>query len=228
MKRQRILRKIGSFFSYLVRYWKKNLAIIIIFVVILLATPFPIRALISRSFDERVFSNMGEVPNIKVALVLGAGLEDKDDASDILEDRVLTAVEMYKLGKVDKIIMSGDNRTITHDEPSTMIALAKENGVPEEDLQPDYAGRRTYDSCFRARNIFTLSELVVITQEFHIDRAVYICSSLGITTYGVVADRRDYEGEFYLKIRDTYAFMLAIWDVNVRKPEVVLGDKIEI
>jgi len=223
-----LFRKIGTAFTFFFTSLKKNLLTIFIILLILFLSPFIVRILFSLSYKDRVFDNVESTPEIGVGLVLGAGLDGEDDPSPILEDRVLSAVDLYRAGKIKKIIMSGDNRTLNYDEPSAMIALALENGVPEEDLQPDYAGRRTYDSCFRAREIFSLTKVIVITQKFHLDRAMYICGTLGIETYGFAADRNVYENSFYNYVRDTYAFALAIWDVNFRKPAVVLGDKIEI
>ena len=228
MGKRMIFRQIGSAVSQFFKNLKRNLFFLFIIAIIILLVPFGIRLLFSNSFKGQVFESVDETREVRVALVFGAGLEAKDDPGKILEDRVLSAVDLYKAGKIKKIIMSGDNRTLDYDEPSAMIDLAVQNGVSIEDLQPDYAGRRTYDSCYRARDIFSLTEVIVVTQKFHLDRAMYICSSLGIETYGFVADRQEYENAFYNYVRDTYAFILAVWDVNLRKPPVVLGEKIEI
>ncbi len=221
-------RKFKNFLYSLFKYWKRSLLFILIFLLIILSTPFLLKFLFTQSYSDKIFTDINEVPVVHVGLVFGAGLDEKARPSNILEDRILTAVELYKQGKIEKIIMSGDNRALDYDEPSAMIDFAVENGVTPEDLQPDYAGLRTYDSCVRARDIFSLSEITIITQSFHMSRAMYTCSSLGITTYGVIADKREYEDELSLDVRDTYAFMLAVWDVNIRKPSVVLGDKIDL
>ncbi|MBN1915856.1 YdcF family protein [Candidatus Dojkabacteria bacterium] len=228
MGTKRSIRKIGNVFYSAGNFFRENIIFLLISILLILLSPFAIRVLVASSLSDRVFYEVSDIPSQRVALVLGAGLQDKGKPSPVLEDRVLTAVELYKAGKVEKIIMSGDNRTLDYDEPSAMISLAIQNGVKAEDLQPDYAGRRTYDSCYRARNIFSLSEVIVVTQKFHLDRAMYTCGALGIKTYGMTADKREYLDQEYVYVRDTYAFLLAIWDVNFRRPEVVLGDKIEI
>ncbi len=225
---KRLDRQFKNSVYSLFKYWKRNLIILCIFILLILLTPFLLQSLFTQSYKDKIFTSVNDAPKVHVALVLGAGLNGEAEPSDILEDRVMTAVDLYKAGKVEKIIMSGDNRTADYDEPSAMIDYAVKNGVKVEDLQPDYAGRRTYDSCLRAREIFSLSQIIVITQSFHMSRAMYVCNSIGIDTYGVTADRRKYLDELGFEIRDTYAFMLAVWDVNIRKPEVVLGDKIEI
>lgn len=228
MGAKRLFRKAGNIFFETGDFLKRNILFFLLVIILILLSPFAIRLLVANSLNDRVFYSVADIPYERAALVLGAGLDVKGDPGPILEDRVLTAVELYKAGKVEKIIMSGDNRTLDYDEPSAMISLAIENGVSAEDLQPDYAGRRTYDSCYRARNIFSLTELTIVTQKFHLDRALYTCGALGIKTYGMAADKRDYLDQEYAYVRDTYAFLLAIWDVNFRKPDVVLGEKIDI
>jgi len=109
-----------------------------------------------------------------------------------LADRVWTAAALYKAGKVRKLLMSGDNRFINYNEPETMRQYALAQGVPDEDIVLDYAGRRTYDTCYRAEHIFGVQDAILVTQWFHLDRALYTCGKLGIDAVGVAADRRDY------------------------------------
>ncbi len=177
---------------------------------------------------QKVYSKVEDVPAKKVAIVFGAGLWADDKPSPILRDRVLAAAKLYEEGKVQKIIMSGDNRFVNYDEPSAMIELAIENGVKKKDLQPDYAGRRTYDTCYRAKHIFELDEAILVTQSFHIIRALHICNALGIDSIGFSSDLSDYPNEKYYEFRDIYALALSMIDINVRKPEVIGGERIEL
>lgn len=190
--------------------------------------PFPLFLLVDHNTNKDIYRDIESVPAKKVAIVFGAAIWRKDYPSDVLRDRILTAVNLYNAGKVEKIIMSGDNRTVNYDEPSTMISYAMKNGVPEEALQPDYAGRRTYDTCYRARNIFNLEEAILVTQDFHLTRAIYTCNALGVKSIGMKADLMEYQNINQMQVRDIYALTLAIFDIHLRKPEVVLGEKITI
>lgn len=185
---------------------------------------------IASTYSSYKFTSINEVPKTRVAIVFGAGLWG-DTPSHVLEDRVIAAVELYEEGKVEKIIMTGDNRTSQYDEPGAMIELAKTKGIPDSVLQPDYAGRRTYDSCLRAREIFNIEEAILVTQSFHMNRALYTCNSLGIEALGFVAEERKYKGDdnSYYIIRDYLATIKAVWELNVAPPDdVIMGEIIEL
>jgi SanA protein len=147
-----------------------------------------------------------------------------------LYDRVATAVELYQRGLVKKLLLTGDNRFENYNEPEAMRRTALKLGVPNEDLVLDYAGRRTYDSCYRAQEIFGVSRAILVTQAFHLERALYLCESFGIDGLGVVADRRSYtqNAETWWSIREAAASLAAWIDVNVTRPTPVLGDPLPI
>jgi len=113
---------------------------------------------------------MESVPADRVAIVFGAGLQRDGTPSAVLRDRVATAASLYFEGKVQKLLMSGDNRFLDYNEPGSMKAYAISLGVPGEDIVLDYAGRRTYDTCYRAREIFGLDEAILVTQTYHLPR----------------------------------------------------------
>jgi SanA protein len=164
-----------------------------------------------------------DVPARPVALVFGAGIWPDGSLSDILADRVAVAAELYRLGKVDKLLMSGDGRFAHHDEPAHMRTYALALGVPDEDIVLDYAGWRTYDSCYRAVRIFRVNAAILVTQAYHLDRALFLADRLGIDAVGVPADRRD-----YLKIRGYWwrelaATAVAWWEASVSHPLPVMG-----
>lgn len=165
-----------------------------------------------------------------VAIVFGAGLYWDGTPTPVLKDRVATAVDLYKNGLVKKILLSGDNRFIDYNEPGAMQAYAMDLGVPENDLVPDYAGRRTYDTCYRANAIFKVQKAYLVTQSFHLPRALFLCKSQGIYAKGVSADTQDYRtGSIaYWTIREIYATLTAMWDTWVTKPLPVLGDVLPI
>jgi SanA protein len=166
------------------------------------------------------------VPNHRVAIVFGAGLRRDGRPTAVLRDRVETAAQLYFAGKVDKLLMSGDNRFENYNEPGAMRDYAIEQGVPAEDIVEDFAGRRTYDTCYRARHIFGIEDAVLVTQRFHQPRALYLCNTLGISADGVPSDIRRFRRSSMLwwQIRETPATLVALWEVHVSRPLPVLGN----
>ena len=173
----------------------------------------------------RVYS-LEDIPAERAAIVFGAGLWRDGSPTPVLRDRVQAASELYFQGKVEKLLLSGDNRFADYDEPSAMKNYALGLGVPEEVIILDFAGRRTYDTCYRAKEIFGLESAILVTQEFHLSRALYICDALGISSKGINADRRTYRkfSRGYWNLRESLATISALWDVHVKHPIPVLGD----
>jgi SanA protein len=126
--------------------------------------------------------------------------------------------------------LSGDNRFADYDEPGQMMAYAINRGVPAKDIQPDYAGRRTYDTCYRAKTIFQLQTAMLVTQDFHLPRALFTCRGLGVEAVGVSADLQPYHRRSirWSKTREIPATIVALFDVIRRHPAAVLGDSIPI
>lgn len=173
---------------------------------------------------SRMFA-LTDAPARGVAIVFGAGLWRDGSPTPVLQDRVATAVDLYRAGKVKKLLMSGDNRFVDYNEPAAMKRIALSLGVPAEDIVLDYAGRRTYDTCYRARAIFGVEQAVLVTQAFHLPRALYTCNRLGVDAVGVSADRRAYpsSSRFYWNVRELFASLTALLDVHVLHPSPVLG-----
>lgn len=161
-----------------------------------------------------------------VAIVFGAGLWRDGSPTPILRDRVVIAANLYFAGKVEKILMSGDNRFIDYNEPAAMLNYALELGVPGDAIILDYAGRRTYDTCFRARDIFGLQEVILVTQGFHLPRALYTCGIMGLESTGVPAGHNQYSNRlrFFWQIRETLATLVALIDLHITNPLPVLGE----
>ncbi len=166
------------------------------------------------------------LPVSDVAIVFGAGLWRDGTPSPVLRDRVATAADLYFKGKVKKLLMSGDNRFIEYNEPGAMQQYALELGVPAKDIVLDYAGRRTYDTCYRALHIFRVPSAVLVTQRFHLPRALYTCNMLGLRAIGVPADRRIYHRSslLYWHLRELIATPVALWEVHITRPLPVLGE----
>jgi SanA protein len=166
------------------------------------------------------------VPSKPVAIVFGAGLLRDGSPTPVLRDRVATAAELFFSGKVAKLLLSGDNRFIYYNEPGAMYEYARSLGVPDEALVLDYAGRSTYDTCYRAHQIFGVDEAILVTQNFHLPRALYACRVLGVNGVGVPADRRAYSLRpwVYWNIRELPATLNAMLEVHVTHPLPVLGE----
>lgn len=161
----------------------------------------------------------------RVAIVFGARVWDNGEPSHALLDRVVTAVELHRAGRVRKILMSGDNPTHEYDEPTAMKRTAMELGVPEADIVLDFAGRRTYDTCWRAREIFEIKKAILVTQEFHQARALYLCNNLGVESVGITANRRKYLGEDYWAFREFFSVASAWFEMNFLPFEPIGGRK---
>lgn len=160
-------------------------------------------------------------------LVLGAAVR-YDQPSHMLEDRLLVAVELYKSGAAPKLLMSGDHGQEDYDEVSVMKSFAVESGVPSEDVFLDHAGFSTYESVYRAIEIFGAKKIIIVTQKYHLHRALYVAQSLGAEAVGVDAALREYFGDFKRGAREILArnkdLLMCIF-----KPEpTFLGDKISL
>ncbi len=173
----------------------------------------------------KITYTVDSVPPARAAVVFGAGLTASGGPTTVLKDRVATAVRLYQSGKIEKILMSGDNRYINYNEPGAMKAYALELGMPQEDIVLDYAGRRTYDTCYRAGAIFGLNEVILVTQEFHLARALYTCNALGLQAVGVAPDQRAFRDEKFWKLREVFASLIAMIQIHITHPEPVLGDQ---
>jgi len=162
----------------------------------------------------------------RVAIVFGAGLQRDGTPTPVLEDRVNAAVQLYNAGKVEKILMSGDNRFVDYNEPGAMQAFAITLGVPQEDIVLDYAGRRTYDTCYRALHIFGVKEAILVTQRFHLPRALFTCNGIGLKSTGLSADLQYYRrySRLVWNTRELPATTMALWQVWFSHPLPVLGD----
>lgn len=209
---------------------RRALSIIVALLLIVFILPWLLRAWVHWRVKSRAYDQLQSVPFAHVALVLGAGLRSDGSPTSALYDRVATATDLYKAGRVKKLLMSGDNRFEWYNEPEAMHRLAMQMGVPAEDIVPDYAGRRTYDSCYRARHIFEVEGAVIVTQRFHLDRALYLCDALGLPSVGMVADRRTYASPYrqLWKWRELVALAKAWLDLHILHPQPVLGEKLPI
>jgi SanA protein len=203
----------------LIAQWVGILLVVGVLVLGLSRTITGIRAM-SRIYD------LENAPQKPVAIVFGAGLTRDGRPTAVLRDRVEAAANLYFAGKVEKILMSGDNRFSDYNEPGAMRTFALSLGVPDQAIALDYAGRRTYDTCYRAKAIFGVDEALLVTQNFHLPRALYLCNALGIRADGVSADLRPYRPgvQFIWNLRELPASLTALLDVHILHPIPVLGN----
>lgn len=209
--------------------WKRLLNFIWRFIKILIATSLLV-LILPRLFTAvyswtRIYSP-DTAPTERVAIVFGAGLTRDGYPTAILRDRVETAAQLYFAGKVQKLLMSGDNSFANYNEPAAMHDYAVSLGVPEKDIVLDYAGRRTYDTCYRAKAIFGVDSALLVTQGFHLPRALFLCNALGLKAVGVEANNTTYR-KLSLAVwnfREQLATVGALWDVYVERPLPVLGN----
>lgn len=203
----------------------KLFSILLLVIVLLGLLVLIVPRLITAAYIKGKVYSAANVPVRRVAIVFGAGLWRNGSPTPVLADRVTAAANLYFAGKVEKLLMSGDNRFVDYNEPEAMRKLAISLGVPNDAIVLDYAGRRTYDTCYRAKAIFMVDQAILVTQAFHMPRAIYICNHIGLDSIGVESDLRTYPKSFLLfwNIRELFATVAAVWDVNIGHPLPVLG-----
>jgi SanA protein len=200
---------------------RKTFFLVVGLAIVLVASPILWRNLVKVYYQPAIFV-LEEVPQRPVAIVFGAAVYGNGRLSAVLRDRVDTAIELYKSGQVDRILVSGDNESADHDEPGAMMAYAIEQGVDPVHITVDRAGQRTYDTCFRASHVFDVKSAVLVTQAFHLPRAMMTCENLGIEVVGAKADKRPYRAARWYEVRETAATLVAVWDVLRREPPSLL------
>ena len=145
---------------------------------------------------------VGRVEAPECVLVLGAGVRPDGSPSPVLRDRLEEALALYESGRGDRILVSGDHRAANYDEPNAMRKWLEAHGVPAERIFMDHAGLDTYSSVWRAKNVFGVSRAVVVTQRFHLPRALWLARSLGMEAEGAEADRRLNRGAIWFELRE--------------------------
>ena len=203
---------------------RRSIGIIIIGSIVFIAYT---NTAISHDTIPFIKNNADDVKDHKVGLVLGTS-ERMIGGGDnpYFVNRIEAAVELYQKGKIKKILVSGDNADISYNEPKAMQTALLERGIPEDDIVLDYAGFRTLDSVVRSRDIFGQNDIIIISQEFHIKRAVYIARTLGIDAEGFVAEGVPLKSSIRTQVREILARTQAWTDVHIinRQPKF-LGEK---
>ena len=209
---------------------KKRLLIIAAVLAALAAgTVFVPDIIVVSSAKDRIITadEAAELENTDCVLVLGAGVRD-GSPTPMLRDRLITGISLYKSGAAPKIIMSGDHGREDYDEVNVMKSYAVENGVPDSDVFMDHAGFSTYDSIYRAKAVFEADSIIIVTQKYHLYRALYIAERLGVNAVGVSADLDDYSGQLKRDLREIAARDKDFFSCLFKPEPKYLGEKIPV
>ncbi len=196
-------------FVIMIKYKKRMIIALIVLLAIgvsAIAWVFGVNAYVKHSGGSKIIaeSDAPALTDVDCILVLGCKVNG-ETPSDMLEDRLLCAINLYKSGAAPKIIMSGDHGTVTYDEVNTMKQYAVDAGVPSSDIFMDHAGFSTYESVYRAKEIFCAKKIIIVTQTYHLYRAVYTANKLGLDAYGVASDYDVYMNQSYREAREVLA-----------------------
>ncbi len=182
------------------------------------------------STEQQVYSDVNQVPAKNIALVLGTSKYFKTGKPNLFfHNRIEAARKLYQQNKVKFFILSGDNSLTYYNEPQDMKKALVKAGIPDSVIQLDYAGFRTFDSVVRSKKVFDQTSMIIITQEFHIYRALFISNYYGMSSVGFVAEEVEMKHSFYTKIREYLARCKAVIDLYIlKKKPKYLGQKIQI
>ncbi len=208
-----------------------SLTAIIVLILLAVVTIIAVNQYVQTSAKERIISPAEATLidfDFDCILILGAGVRNDKRPSHMLEDRLLRGIELYEQGVADRLLMSGDHGQIDYDEVNVMKQFAIDKGIPSEHIFMDHAGFSTYESMYRAKEIFTAEKILVVTQEYHLYRALYIADALGLTAYGVDADLRTYIGQEYREFREVLARMKDFLTTLYKPKPTYLGETIPI
>ena len=195
----------------------------------MIATPFVISAYVQKSTEGYLVTDQNAAElDADCILVLGAGLMPDETPNRMLQDRLDKGIELYKAGIAPKILLSGDNGQEEYDEVNAMKKYVMGAGIPSEDIFMDHAGFSTYESMYRAKDIFLVKRAIIVTQRYHQYRALYTARGLGIESYGVVSEPRTYSGQTYREIREILARDKDFVKVIIKPEPTYLGETIPI
>ena len=189
-----------------------------------------INTLVKLSTEDQILTteDAAKLEGIDCILVLGCGVRDDGTPSDMLHDRLLRGVELYEQGAAPKLLMSGDHGRVEYDEVAVMKQFAVDRGIPSENVFMDHAGFSTYESIYRAKEIFQADKILIVTQKYHLYRAIHIAGRLGLEAYGVDGDYRTYTGQAARDLREVLA-RVKDWTKCIFKPKpTFLGDPIPV
>ena len=208
---------------------KRLLIIAAVLAVLVAAAVFVPDIIVVGSAKNRIITadEAAELENTDCVLILGAGVRN-GSPTPMLRDRLITGISLYESGTAPKIIMSGDHGREDYDEVNVMKSYAVENGVPDGDVFMDHAGFSTYDSVYRAKAVFEADSIIIVTQKYHLYRALYIAERLGVNAVGVSADLDDYSGQLKRDLREIAARDKDFFSCLFKPEPKYLGEKIPV
>ena len=171
----------------------------------LILTPFLLSGMVRLAVSEQIYEKDHLPKTYDVILILGCGVKENGEPSDMLEDRLKTGISLYQAGAASQILLSADHETDDYNEIAVMKQFCLDAGVPEEVILCDRYGLSTYDSIVRASALFSIDSAIVVTQKYHLYRALYIADKMGMEAVGVDADIRTYRLQWYRSLREVLA-----------------------
>lgn len=212
-----------------IKFKKVYIPTILILIILSLVSILWANSTINKQTESRIYFDTDSIPENNVGLLLGTSKFLRNgNSNQYFENRISATIQLYKVGKIKNVVISGDNSKKDYNEPEDMKNELIKRGIPEDRIYLDFAGFRTYDSVFRMKEIFGQDRFTIISQEFHNQRAVYIASALKLNAIGFNAkDVNAYNG-FKTKIREKFARVKMFIDLIFDKKPKFLGDKIEI
>lgn len=207
-------------------FWRIFCAVILVGVL----WAFGVNAMVKHSVSDRILSTeeAARLEDADCILILGCLVKNDGTPSDMLSDRLNCGLELYSLQVAPKLLMSGDHGREEYDEVGAMKRYAVEQGIDSSDVFMDHAGFSTYDSLYRAKEIFGAERIVIVTQKYHLYRALYIADALGMDAYGVAADSRSYRGQWVRDAREVLARNKDFFSSLFQPKPKYLGEKIPL
>ena len=205
------------------KYFKKLLVLLVIGLAILIGVNIYVKS----KTEVLIYHSVIEVPNETVGIIFGAGIRG-DKPSKYLKDRLDKGIELYRLKKIDKMLLSGDNGNDEHDELTVMKLYCYKNGVDTTKVFLDYAGFDTYSTMYRAKHIFKIKSAILVSQEYHLNRAIYIGNKIGINSVGFSANVGKYRNYNYVRFREYFTILKSVIDVARNREPHFLGREINI
>lgn len=185
---------------------------------------------VKNTAEERILSQEEAVKltNVDCILVLGCGVREDGTPSAMLGDRLKRGIALYQEGAAPKLLMSGDHGQEEYNEVGTMKAVAIHAGIPSEDIFMDHAGFSTYESLYRAKEVFQAKKIIIVSQSYHLYRALYIAEQLGVEAYGVGADYQAYDGQVFRDVREVFARCKDVFTTAFNVPPTYGGEAIPV
>ncbi len=219
-----------KFWSGKRKWFKRILMIGVVLGLIGLVILLVINGFMKSSVKDEIYSGdeSSEIPEVDCIMILGAGLQEDGTPSLVLRDRLDRGIELYQKGISNRILMTGDHGREEYDEVNAMKQYAIDAGVPAENIFMDHAGFSTYESMYRARDVFEVKSVAIVTQPYHEYRAVYTAKELGLTAYGTPSVETEYQGSWVLEAREMLARVKEFMNLLVKPEPTYLGEKIPI